>query len=67
MSTPEEAPVTGPDISVGTGQGYPLVRINRIPEGVSTGQEMAATIVEAMQGLVPQHVHPDYNPGYDGE
>lgn len=67
MSTSQDDLATGPDIAVGTAQGYPLVQINRFPENITTGREMAATIVEAMNQLVPEHVHADYDPGYDGE
>lgn len=46
-------------LNVGEYNGIPLVRVNFIPEGVKTGNEMANIILDSLSTLVPECVHRD--------
>ena len=59
MTTPTMPDNTIPDLYVGEHAGFPLVRINRIPETVTSGNELANVILSSMATLVPDFVHPD--------
>ena len=46
-------------LNVGAFNGIPLVRVNFIPDGVRTGNEMANIIMDSMSTLVPECIHSD--------
>lgn len=48
-----------PALLIGSYSGLPLVRINYIPETITTGNELANTILSAMSNLIPELIHPE--------
>lgn len=47
------------DIQVAEFSGIPLVKINSIPESITTGNELANVILGALAQFLPEVVHPD--------
>lgn len=48
-----------PALLIGEYNSLPLVRINFVPDNITTGDEMANTIMSAMSNLIPDLIHPE--------
>lgn len=48
-----------PSLLIGEYNSLPLVRINFVPDNITTGDEMANTIMSAMSNLIPDLIHPE--------
>lgn len=48
-----------PALLIGEYNSLPLVRINYVPDTITTGDEMANTILASMSNLIPDLIHPD--------
>lgn len=49
-----------PDIQVGGFYGVPIVKINRMPQNLPSGEELSNRIVNAMRVYTPEYVHEEY-------
>lgn len=63
MTQPESSFQPDPnaaDIQVGGFYGVPVVRLNRMPTNLPSGEELSNRIVNAFRMFNPELIHPEY-------